>query len=152
MERAELFDLLNKDEVRGKILKDAASLEFSMNIALTFYFTTNKRHTEFEDILLEKLSFEAKISILEKLPYKRKYKSLEHLPVIRHVQRVRNRLAHDWRISDYPKRLKSESWEYLFENWPESYDNSVKQVNNALSRIIQTNEFLDHFAPNKKKT
>ena len=48
--------------------------------------------------------------------------------------------------------MKSESWSYLFEDWPVSYEKSVKKADSALGRIINTNEFLDHFAPNRKKT
>ena len=152
MNKEELFELLNKDEVRGKIIRDAARLEDTMGLAITFYFTTNKRYLEFEELVLNRLGFEAKISILEKIPYKKRYKSLDHLAVVRHVQRVRNIVAHDWHVSDFPKKLKSEGWAYLFKQWPESYDAAVKKADNALGRIINTNEFLDHFAPNRKKT
>jgi len=38
--RKELLDLLNRDDVRGKVVRDAADLEDSLGIALTFYFST----------------------------------------------------------------------------------------------------------------
>lgn len=152
MKKEELFELLNKDEIRGKIIRDAANLEDTMGLALTFYFTTNKRYLEFEELILNRLGFEAKVSILEKLPYKKRYKSLEYLPIIRHIQRVRNIVAHDWHVSDYPRKLKSESWAYLFEQWPISYETAVKKADTALGRIINTNEFVGHFAPNRKKS
>lgn len=152
MENIKLYDLLNKDEVRGKIIRDAARLEDTMGLAITFYFTTNKRYSVFEELVLNRLGFEAKVSILEKIPYKKKYKSLDHLSVIRHLQRVRNIVAHDWHVSDYPKKMKSESWSYLFEDWPVSYEKAVKKADSALGRILNTNELLDHFALNRKKT
>jgi len=152
MTKDELFTLLMKDEVRGKIIRDAASLEDTMGLAIIFYFTTSKRFEVFEELLLNRLGFEAKISILERIPYKRKYKSLEHLNILRHLQRVRNIVAHNWHISDYPKKMKTESWSYLFENWPTTYQEEVRKVNKALGRIIDTKEFSNHFSPKRKGT
>ena len=150
MKRDELLLLLNKDEVRGRVIKDAASLEDALGMALMFYFTTNQRHESFEELVLPRLGLNDKLSILEKLPYRRRYKSLGAFKLIRQLQRIRNILAHRSYVSDHRKVLNIEDWAYLFEDWPRTYDTTVKNARRYLGRLINSNEFLDHFAPNRR--
>jgi hypothetical protein len=134
--RDELFEILNQDEVRGRVVRDAAALEDSLSLALTFYFTTNQRYESFEEPLLPRLSLNDKVGILERLPYRRQYKSLGAFKLIRQLQRVRNILAHRSYVSDYPKELKADDWCYLFENWPSTYDRVVGTAHRYLSRLL----------------
>ncbi len=149
MKRDDLMQLLNKDDVRGRIIKDAASLEDTLGLALTFYFTTNQRYELFEELVLSRLGLNDKISILEKLPYKKQYKSLAALKLVRQLQRIRNILAHRAHVSDYRKKINSEDWAYLFEDWPGNYERAVRNAQRHFGRLINSNEFLDHFAPNR---
>ena len=148
MNREYLFDRLNRDEVRGRVIRDAASLEDDLGLALMFYFTTNQRHRSFEELLLPRLGLNDRLSILEKLPYRRRYKSLNAFKLIRQLQRIRNILAHSRRVSDYPKEIKIEDWAYLFENWPKDYNDAVRNATRYLGRLINSKEFIDHFSPN----
>jgi len=150
MSRKELMKLLNQDEVRGRVVRDAAALEDTLSLALTFYFTTNRRYEAFEELLLPRLSLNDKVGILERLPYRKQYKSLAAFKLIRQLQRVRNILAHRSYVSDYPKELKADDWAYLFENRPSTYDQVVGTAHRYLGRLINSNEFLDHFAPNRR--
>lgn len=149
-EQNNLLKLLNENDVRGTVIRDAAALEDALGLALTFYFTTNQRYQSFEELVLPRLGLNDKLTILEKLPYRKQYKSLEAFKLIRHLQRVRNILAHRSHISDYPKEIKSEEWAYLFVDWPVTYSRVVGNAHRYLSRLINSNEFLDHFAPNRR--
>lgn len=149
--RKNLLELLNQNEVRGMVIRDAASLEDSLGMALMFYFTTNVRHRQFEELVLPRLGLNDKVSILEKLPYRKQYKSLEAFKLVRHLQRVRNVVAHRSYISDYPKELNAQEWAYLFEDWPATYNRVVGNAHRYLGRLINSNEFLDHFAPHRRK-
>ena len=150
-DRKKLLDLLNEDDVRGAVIRDAADLEDTLGLALTFYFTTNQRYQSFEELVLPRLGLNDKLTILEKLPYRKQYKSLGAFNLIRHLQRVRNILAHRSHISDYPKEINTDEWAYLFVDWPVTYGRVVGNAHRYLSRLINSNEFVDHFAPNRRK-
>lgn len=59
-------------------------------------------------------------------------------------------LAHRSRLSDYPKEIKTEEWAYLFTDWPVTYRRTVRNAHRYLGRLINSNEVLDHIAPNRR--
>ena len=150
MRSSELADLLNRDDVRGRIIKDAAVIESEMGIVIAFYFTTNKRFGPFYELVIDRLGFNDKIAILEKIPYSKRYLSLKSLSNIRQLQQVRNYVAHKHYIHHSDKKIGSASWKPLFANYPKSYDSAVQAARRGITRLIRTNEFLDHFAPERR--
>lgn len=143
-------ELLDRDDVRGRILRDAATIEDEMGIAIEFYFTTNKRYEPFEELILPRLGFNDRISVLERLPYRKKYLSLTSLVTIRQLQQVRNLVAHMPWIHANDSKLKNASWLGLFSDYPRSYNTAIKKASHGLGRLINSNEFIDHFAPNRR--
>jgi|GEM_PF-3223138 hypothetical protein len=150
MDVKKLADLLNRDEVRGRILRDFAHIDVEMDMALMFYFTTNKRYESFGELVLPRLGPNDKITILERLPYRKKYTSLRAIPLIRKIQQARNYLAHQTYVMDRDNKLQKANWTDLFKDYPASYEKAVQTARAGLGRLINTNEFLDHFAPNRK--
>src|SRR3954469_18257112 len=118
MDRAKVLKVLNRDDVRGRIVRDAAVLDDEMGLAIAFYFTTNERIDTFMDLVVGRLGFNDKLSILERLPYRKKYLALRSLTHIRQLQQARNRLAHDQYLHDRDEKLASASWLKLFEDYP----------------------------------
>ncbi|HZO56191.1 MAG TPA: hypothetical protein VFB63_26020 [Bryobacteraceae bacterium] len=51
-----LAKLLNQNDVRGSLLRDFAHMDAEMDIDLMFYFTTNKHHEAFQDLVLPRLA------------------------------------------------------------------------------------------------
>ena len=100
MDRSRVLETLNRDDVRGRILKDAAIIDGEMSVAIAFYFTTNQRLDPFLELVVDRLGFNDKIAILERIPYRKKYLALKSLAHIRQLQQARNRIAHDRYLHD----------------------------------------------------
>lgn len=145
-----IAEILNRDDVRGRIIKDAAVIESEMGIVIAFYFTTNKRFGPFYDLIIDRLGFNDKIAILEKIPYSKRYISLKSLTHVRHLQQARNYVAHNYYIQHTDKKVASAPWKPLFSNYPKSYDSAVQAARRGIGRLTRTNEFLDHFAPGRR--
>lgn len=146
-----VVELLDRDDVRGRILRDTALIEDEMGIAIEFYFTTNERYKPFEELILPRLGFNDRISVLERIPYRKKYLSLKSLVTIRQLQQVRNLVAHMSWIHENDRKLQNGSWLHLFSDYPKSYESAVKKASIGLGRLIGSNEFIDHYAPNRRK-
>jgi hypothetical protein len=132
MDRAKVLKVLNRDDVRGRIVRDAAVLDDQMGLAITFYFTTNQRMDGFMDLVVGRLGFNDKLSILERLPYRKKYLALKSLTHIRQLQQARNRLAHDHYLHDRDEKLVSASWLKLFDDYPNSRPIGTRTTNSRL--------------------
>ena len=145
MEKEELTKLLNTEEVRGRIIKDAAFLDFSMEMAIGFYFSTYARFSTFEQLVVTRLGFEDKLQILEQIPYEKQYKCLISLKTLRHIQRVRNIVAHTHHVSGREGKLNNPEWAYLFENWPDTYQKVYMSTKLGLDRLSRTKEFFGSF-------
>ena len=150
MDSSALAKLLNRDDVRGRIIRDTSILDVEMGIAICFYFTTDQRWRAFHELIVDRLGFNDKIAILEKIPYRKKYLSLKSLTHVRHLQQVRNYVAHEHYVHQSDKKFVSAAWKPLFSNYPKSYDSAVHSARRGIGRIIGTNEFLDHFAPHRR--
>jgi hypothetical protein len=85
MNRKELEKLLDRDDVRSRILKDGAFFDTFMGIMIGMYFTTKDRFWDFHELITDRLSFDEKARVLEKLNLKKSYKSAASMPVIRHT-------------------------------------------------------------------
>ncbi|MBN8947901.1 MAG: hypothetical protein J0I74_12390 [Rhodanobacter sp.] len=150
MTSSAIAELLNRDDVRGRIIKDAAIIESEMGVVIAFYFTTNKRFGPFYDLIIDRLGFNDKIAILEKIPYSKRYVSLKSFAHVRQLQQVRNYVAHNYYIQHTDKKVASASWKPLFSNYPKSYDSAIQAARRGIGRLTRTNEFLDHFAPARR--
>src|SRR5689334_15523425 len=118
MNRTLVGKVLNNDEVRSRVMKDAAFFDAFLGIALGLYFTSQDRVAQFYELVVDRLSFDEKLRVIEKLPLKRQYKSVAALPVVRHVQQARNLIAHEWYVTHDHRRLANAGWLYLFADWP----------------------------------
>lgn len=143
MNRKELEKLLDRDDVRSRILKDGAFFDTFMGIMIGMYFTTKDRFWDFHELITDRLSFDEKARVLEKLNLKKSYKSAASMPVVRHIQQVRNLIAHEFFIHESHKKLANPAWAYLFDNYPESYMKPVKTARQRLLRLSGTKEFLE---------
>jgi hypothetical protein len=150
MNTGQLANLLNRDEVRGRVLRDFAHIDVEMDTVITFYFTTNRRYEPFTDLILSRLGPNDKITILERLKYRKKYRSLRALPLIRKIQQARNYIAHQTYVHHADGKLKNANWADLFSDYPRSYERAVLSAREGLGRLCRTNELLDHFAPNRR--
>jgi len=145
MEHSALAKLLNRDDVRGRIIRDAAVIDLEMGVAICIYFTTNQRFDSFHELMVDKLGFNQKLEILEKIPYQKRYLSLKSLSHIRHLQQIRNYLAHRHCVHQDDRKFVSAAWKQLFSDYPKSYDAAVHAARRSIGRLINTNEFMDHF-------
>lgn len=141
----EAADILNRPEVRGRILKDIAFIEWDMDLLIVFYFTTLHRDSAFVDLVMPRLSFNDKISIIERLPFKKRYKSLESVQLIRQLQNMRNLAAHGRHFMEHDKKLKNANWRHLLEDYPSNYSKAVNKVRRSISRLIDTKEVLVNY-------
>ena len=138
-----LAEVLNRDDVRSRVMKDGAFFDTFIGVAIAMYFTNRERLNEFHQLIIERLTFEEKIRVLEKLKYKKVYKSVAALPVVREVQQVRNLLAHEYYIHHGHKKLVGAKWAHLFANYPDSYSKPVKLARLRLLRLSGTKEFME---------
>ena len=56
MNRKELEKLLDRDDVRSRILKDGAFFDTFMGIMIGMYFTTKDRFWDFHELITDRLS------------------------------------------------------------------------------------------------
>ena len=150
MDSSALAKLLNRDDVRGRIIRDTSVIDVEMGVAICFYFTTHKRWRSFHELIVDRLGFNDKIAILEKIPYRKRYLSLKSLGNIRLLQQVRNYVAHEHYVHQSDKKFISAAWKPLFADYPKSYDSAVHAARRGIGRITSTNECLDHFAPHHR--
>ena len=137
-----IAETLNRDDVKSKIIKDAAFLDAFMGVAVGLYFVSNDRRFSFYELVVEKLSFNQKLEILEKIPYRKKYKSYECFKTIRLIQQLRNAIAHEYFFHEGQKKLTNKPWHYLLLDWPKTYASEVNKTRRQLERLTGTNEFL----------
>lgn len=145
MKRTKIAEVLNRDDVRSRVMKDGAYFDVFLGIAIGMYFTSDDRFSAFHELIIDRLSFDEKLRAIEKLPLKKSYKSIAALPVIRHIQKVRNLVAHEWHIHDRDRRIINANWLYLFSDYPVSYDTPIKLARSRLWRLSATKEFLLSF-------
>jgi len=138
-----IAEVLNRDEVRSRVMKDGAFFDTFIGVAIGMYFSTHERFTEFHELIVERLTFEERIRVLEKLPYKKPYKSISALPVIRQVQQARNLIAHEYYIDHRHRKLQRASWLELFSDYPASYKKPVMLARQRLLRLSGTKEFME---------
>lgn len=138
-----IAEVLNRDEVRSRVMKDGAFFDAFIGVAIGMYFTTPDRFREFHDLIVERLTFEERLRVLEKLPYKKPYKSISALPVIRQVQQARNLIAHEYHIHHGHQKLQRAGWLELFSDYPASYSKPVMLARQRLLRLSGTKEFLE---------
>lgn len=84
---------------RGVILSDSTELESILGWKLRSYFfpKTNRRASLFSSLLVDKLTFNEKISLYEHIHVYAKSKRNESIKrSLRFVQRLRNAVAHSW--------------------------------------------------------
>jgi hypothetical protein len=86
---------------RGTILSDSTDLESMLGWRLRTYFfpETNRKATLFSSLIIDKLSFERKISLYEKINIYNKSKKQENIKrSFKFVRELRNAVAHGWLI------------------------------------------------------
>jgi len=86
---------------RGTILSDSTEIEGALGWKLRTYFypKTNRKATLFSSLIIDKLSFERKISLYEKINIYNKSKKQENIKKsLRFVRELRNAVAHGWFI------------------------------------------------------
>jgi hypothetical protein len=145
-----IVDVLNRDDVRGRVLKDGAYFDWMAGLMIAIYFAA-ARYKLLHELIIDRLSFDQKMRVLEKLPYRKQYKAIEAMPVIRQLQQARNLLAHEHHISHRHDKLAGSSWLYLFDDYPSSYDAPVKLAKRRIDRLFASSEFLPR-SPSKRKT
>ncbi|MBB5320307.1 hypothetical protein [Marinobacter oulmenensis] len=136
-----LSEVLNRDDVKSRIIKDAAFFDAFMGVAIGLYFSRNDRFYTFHELVVERMSFNEKITVLEKIPYEKKYKSQGCFKTIRTIQRLRNIIAHEYYFHD-DKKLRKGPWKELLSNWPETYTKEFKRAKLQIERLTRTGEFL----------
>lgn len=146
----ELSELLNRDDVRSKIIKDAAFFDQFMTIMIGMYFCSSERTIEFYMLIGDRLSFNDKVTILNKIQYEKKYKSLECLNTLKKVQRLRNLLAHNHYILHFDKIFRDKELIEFVSGYPESYDKAVTLARYQLRRLASTKEFLKYQSKEQK--
>lgn len=143
MNLSAIAEVLNRDDVRSTVMKDAAFFEAFLGVAIGLYFTSSERVWEFHELIVDRLTFEEKIRTLEKLPFKKTYKSVAALPVIRQVQQARNLIAHEYHVFHGTPKLKRAQWLALFIDYPASYKKPVALARKRILRLTGTKEFLE---------
>jgi len=142
IDRKTIAEVLNRDEVRSRVLKDGAFFDAFIGVTIGMYFTPSDRFREFHDLVIERLSFDERLRVLEKLPLKKFYKSVSALPVIRKVQQARNFIAHEYHVFDGHPKLSKAGWADLFADYPTSYVKPVQLARQRLLRFTGIKEFL----------
>ena len=142
MPNKNLADLLGEDEVRGRIIKDAAFMDFLLMIIVGMYFTPQERSIQFYELIGDRLSFNDKIEVFRRINFKRRYKSLECIKTIQKLRRLRNAVAHQHFVTPHDKLFLDNELKKMLEDWPQSYEREVKLAIQRLYRIGNTKEFL----------
>jgi hypothetical protein len=102
MDRKNIRKNLIRDKLRlfrGTILSDSTDLESILGWKLRIYFfpKTNRRATLFDSLIIDKLTFEKKISLYEHINVYNKSKKHENIKrSLRFVKKLRNEVAHGW--------------------------------------------------------
>ena len=143
MDLKAIAEVLNRDDVRSRVLKDGAFFDAFMGVTIGMYFTTRDRFREFHELIIDRLSFDERLRVLERLPLKKSYKSAAALPVIRKVQQARNFIAHEYHVFHEHPKLAKAGWLDLFVDYPNSYVKSVQLAHQRLLRLTGTKEFLE---------
>lgn len=138
-----LAEVLDRDEVRSRVLRDGAFFDLFMGIAIGMYFTTEDRFWQLHHLVIEHLSFDERLRVIERLPLKKSYKSVAALPVLRKVQQARNFIAHEHHVFYGNPRLTKAGWLDLFTDYPHSYVKPVTLARRRLMRLSNTKEFLE---------
>ena len=141
MTRKEIASLLSNDEVRGRIIGDAAFFDLLLMIVIGLYFTPDDRIMQFYDLIGERLSFNDKIEILKRIDFKKRYKSLECISTLQRVKRLRNLVAHKHFVPQDDKLLLDNELVKMLSDYPESYEREVKLAKQRLHRLANTKEF-----------
>ncbi|EPJ1915335.1 hypothetical protein ACTE7C_003577, partial [Vibrio cholerae] len=136
--------LLNQDDIRSRVIRDAAFFDYFVTLLIGLYFCPSSRASEFVVNVGERLSFEDKVTILKKLEIDKQYKSLECISTLKKVQRLRNILAHEFYISHGHKVFNDNSITKWFADYPVSYKRDVKNAKMQLRRLADTKEFTKY--------
>ncbi len=59
-----ITEVLNRDDVRSRVMKDAAFFDAFIGFAIGIYFSTPERAPDFYNLILERLSLEERIRVL----------------------------------------------------------------------------------------
>ena len=139
-----IADLLNQDDVRSGVLRDAAFFDYFVMLVIGMYFCPRDRASEFIVNVGDRLSFNDKISILKKLELDKPYKSLGCITTLKKVQRLRNILAHEHYISHGHKAFNDNSITKWLADYPITYNQDIQKAKMQLRRLANTKEFLKH--------
>ena len=149
MKKSELKLLISSDEVAGKIIRDAAELEWYVELVLTRYFTAQDRFNEFMDVIIDRMSFFQKIDILRRMKLPTKMKSQPNaVASLEKLRKIRNILAHSAFISDeeIDKLYSDNEVMKILGNYPKSYRSELLATKNRLNRLLHS-----HIIRSKKK-
>lgn len=123
---------------RGLILSDSTDIESILGWKLRTYFfpKTNRRATLFSSLVIDKLTFDEKISLYEHTHIYNKSKKHENIKrSLRFVQRLRNAVAHGWLLEG-----ASDENEIVIKN-PNSYK-TLKLDDKLMSEFKEQDKFL----------
>lgn len=146
MDPYQLAQLLNDSKVRGEIIKSLTFVEWQMDSLIECYFTRDARREAFSELIIDRLNFNSKISVIEKLPFKKRYKSMEAFRTIRHLQQLRNVVAHARHFSGWEEKIQNPKWAYLMEDYPKSFKNAVVTSRLAIGKLTNTKEVWGPYA------
>jgi len=138
---------MNSGELHSRIIRDAAELETILDAIIVSYFTTPTRAPAFMELVLSKLSANAKVTVVERLPYRRRPRSLMHIETLRDIVQARNFLAHTHAVpgGEIPDRV--EPWLYLLSDYPAVYDAHLKSVRRMLRSLLLTRDIAGNRKP-----
>lgn len=95
-------ELLRADDFAGRVMRLAALAEARLDILLSHYFCGYSEHSEFFDLITDRLTFSAKIEILNKLTFHKPLSSQSSLvKMLRGLSFLRNKLAHQYHLADH---------------------------------------------------
>jgi hypothetical protein len=140
----EARDLFSDHEFIGHVLRFSSLVEFDLDILLTVYFTRSDRAEHFLESVLPHLTFDRKIRLLANLPLRKSLKTVSRvIPDLRHLQKLRNTVAHSAVVS--PRRLAemckdAEIAELVFK-YPASLQRLTARIRRDFLYLAKLKEF-----------
>ena len=150
MNGRQFAELLNQEEVAGRIIKDVAVLDWLLGDVIAVYFTPDlSRYAAFSELVLSGMSFHQKIEVLKGLKLEKQYRCLEALHALQRFKKLRNLVAHRYHIGDHhvEKLLSDPAIVRMFDGWPVNYRSEVSRTKFRLRRLAITREFTRYEVP-----